>query len=390
MSNIIYPEVINAQARIALYNEQKDFISVNVERRTLVLQWLNIYGYSDRDLLLHLVNSKGSSGYRFIANLVKKRYIQPFKNVHFKRDVFMLDKAGLGELIELGIVDPEETKLPNKRKFMRSPLIPHDLGLQRVSLHILLGLFAQPIVEIVKDASVNGLRVDTLITLQKEDTGKLTKFAIEYERTDKSRQRAEYLLLTHIENIGGEEDAYDYGYGDDDDDDKIYDYLFIYFDNLKIARKYLKYILEGLPYWHKSRKTNALTRRYSDEKLRLRVNRHSRSKIYFGYMNGHEQVFLDSVNTIKNDKDHPVHLAKVNDFKKYDEKSLKNEIDKITQRIRSLPVEVQAELSKTLHVEPEKQPEEDEPIREDYQYDDDDDEYDNDGNLIKKKWWQIF
>lgn len=226
---------------IAVLSDAKDFLGVNKERKLLVLKWLNVFGFAERKFLIELANidNSGSGGYRFIANLAKQRYIQPFKNEYYGKEIFMLDKRGLGDLINEQCIG-YDAKLPNKKKFIRSSRLAHDIGLQYVVLDTLLSQknYTQ-LIGIDKDLRCNNLMIDTILTVSmaKEDKVFKGRYAIEYEKTEKSRKRIEYLLVEHIENIKKGK----------------YITTTFYFNDMTMCQYYLKILIDRPRIWHKNK-----------------------------------------------------------------------------------------------------------------------------------------
>lgn len=223
---------------IAALSDAKDLLGVNIERRKLVVKWLYIFGYSNRETLLTLTSAKGSTGYRFIADLIKHGYIQKFKNNFYSKDLLMLGKQGLGVLLEDRIIDDDQAKLPNKRKFINSSRVHHEIGLHgSVLAYLLRHRNALKLLEISKEVRYKPLMVDALLQLEVVETGEILKVAIEYERTEKSRQRIEYLLVEHMKNIKNEN----------------YHSVFFYFTNKTLHDFYLKIMLEQPREWFKKK-----------------------------------------------------------------------------------------------------------------------------------------
>lgn len=226
---------------IAVLSDAKDFLGVNKERKLLVLKWLNVFGFAERKFLIELANidNSGSGGYRFIANLAKQHYIQPFKNEYYGKEIFMLDKRGLGDLINEQCIG-YDAKLPNKKKFIRSSRLAHDIGLQYVVLDTLLSqkTYTQ-LIGIDKDLRCNNLMIDTILTVSiaKEDKVIKGRYAIEYEKTEKSRKRIEYLLVEHIENIKKGK----------------YITTTFYFNDMTMCQYYLKILIDQPRIWHKNK-----------------------------------------------------------------------------------------------------------------------------------------
>ncbi|MGP4714974.1 MULTISPECIES: hypothetical protein [unclassified Psychrobacter] len=224
---------------IAALSDAKDLLGVNIERRKLVVRWLYIFGYSNREALLKLTNAKGSTGYRFIADLIKHGYIQKFKNNFYSKDLLMLGKQGLGVLLEDRIIDDNQAKLPNKRKFIDSSRVHHEVGLHKSVLAYLLRQTNRlKLLEISKEIRYKPLMVDALLRLDVVKAEAVIDIAFEYERTEKSRQRIEYLLVEHMKNI-----------------EKGHYYMTVLcFDNKVLHDYYLKIMLAQPREWSKNKK----------------------------------------------------------------------------------------------------------------------------------------
>lgn len=248
---------------IALLSDAKDFLGVNKERKLLVLKWLNVFGYAERKFLIQLANIDNSGGYRFIANLAKHNYIQPFKNEYYGKEVFMLGKRGLGELITEQWLD-YDAKLPNKKKFIRSSRLPHDIGLQYVVLDTLLSQKTDTqLIGIDKDLRCNNLMIDAILTVGTANEDKVAKgrYAIEYEKTEKSRKRIEYLLVEHIENMKKGK----------------YITTTFYFNDMTMCQYYLKILIDQPRVWHKNKEGKLI--QFGNEKYAISAD--IAKKLYF-------------------------------------------------------------------------------------------------------------
>lgn len=233
-------------------SKAKDFLAVNAKRKELVAKWLYIFGYSDREMLLRVTRtnkSKKSTGYNFIANLVEKDYIQSFRNKYHNKDLFMLGKLGLGVLIECGFITPEQAQLPNKRKFIESSKVLHEIGLQESVLITLYTTYKTAnVIEISKEQRYGSLMVDAILVIENKETGKQYIRAVEYERTEKSRQRVEFLLVEHMKNISNQK----------------YDQVNFFFSTETMSKYYQKVMIEKPREWFK-RKDGTFRGGYSYE-----------------------------------------------------------------------------------------------------------------------------
>lgn len=270
---------------IAVLSDAKDLLGVNAERRKLVVRWLFIFGYSDRETLLTLTNAKGSTGYRFIADLIKRGYVQKFKNNFYGKDLLMLGKQGLGVLLEDRIIDDDQAKLPNKRKFINSSRVHHEVGLhESVLAYLLRQTNRLKLLEISKEVRYKPLMVDALLQLEVVKTGKTLKVAIEYERTEKSRQRIEYLLVEHMKNIKNNH----------------YNAVAFYFTNKTLHDFYLKIMLEQPREWFKKKNGSF----YGGDTYKITKN--IRNRLIFSLLDS-ENTKIATLEHIEQDETHILH-----------------------------------------------------------------------------------
>lgn len=278
-------------AHIASLSDAKDLLGVNVARRMLVVRWLYIFGYSNRETLLILTNTKGSTGYRFIADLIRHGYIQKFRNSFYGKDLLMLDKLGLGLLLEDGLINTDQAKLPNKRKFINSSRVHHEIGLHE---SVLIFLQQQSntlnLLGVSKEVRYKPLMVDALLQLEVIKTGTRVNVVLEYERTEKSRQRIEYLLVEHMKNIKN---------------DHYYAVAF-YFTNKTLHDFYLKIMLEQPREWIKKKDGSF----YGGDTYR--TTKDIRNRLRFSLLDN-ENTQITTLEHIEHDKTHALHahLAKV-------------------------------------------------------------------------------
>lgn len=276
---------------IAVLSDTKDLLGVNIERRKLIVRWLYIFGYSNRETLLKLTNAKGSTGYRFIADLIRHGYIQKFKNNFYSKDLLMLGKQGLGVLLEDRIINTDQAKLPNKRKFIDSSRVHHEVGLHESLLVFLSEQHTKfNLVGISKEVRYKPLMVDVLLHLEVIESGEEVKIAFEYERTEKSRQRIEYLLVEHMKNV--KKDCY---------------HMTIFsFNNKVLHDYYMKIMLVQPREWTKNKKGQLHSAKA------YQATRSTRGKFNFLLVNGNK-FSLNTINTIEQNKKHRLHsyLAEV-------------------------------------------------------------------------------
>ena len=324
---------------IAALSDTKDLLGVNIERRKLVVRWLYIFGYSNRKTLLKLTNAKGSTGYRFIADLIKHGYIQKFKNNFYSKDLLMLGKQGLGVLLEDMVIDADQAKLPNKRKFIDSSRVHHEVGLHETLLVFLSEQHTKfNLVGISKEVRYKPLMVDVLLHLKVIESGEEVKIAFEYERTEKSRQRIEYLLVEHMKNVKK----------------NCYHMTIFSFNNKVLHDYYMKIMLVQPREWTKSKKGQLHSAKA------YQATKSIRDKFNFMLVGGN-RFSLTTVNTIEQNKKHRLHsyLAEVQRKEKDDrEVAEEAEYDRIEQIEEDLRPKLIEELTPQLKKQLEKQIEE--------------------------------
>lgn len=300
-------------------SQAKDFLAVNAKRRELVAKWLYVFGYSDRKTLLKLTKtdkSKKSTGYNFIANLVDKGYIQLFRNKYHNTDLFMLGHKGLGILIECGFITPEQTQLPNKRKFIESSKVLHEIGLQESVLITLNTTYKTAnVIEIAKEQRFGSLMVDAKLVIESKDTGKQYTRVVEYERTEKSRQRVEFLLVEHMKNIS----------------ENKYDQVFVFFSTETMYKYYQKVMLDQPKEWFKKKDGSFFGGHPYEPQKNIYLNR-----LRFFYFDKSTEKTSSSTlkDIIKNDKN-PMH-------------SYFNEIERKSEKRREVALEQKQELTEQL------------------------------------------
>lgn len=270
---------------IAVLSDAKDLLGVNDERKKLVARWLFIFGYSDRETLLTLTNATGSTGYRFIADLIKRGYVQKFKNSFYGKDLLMLGKPGLGVLLEDRAINTDQARLPNKRKFIDSSRVHHEVGLHKALLAYLMTQDDSfDLVDIKKEVRYEPLMIDVVLHLRDIQTDIEVKTAFEFERTEKSRQRIEYMLVEHMKNI-----------------QKHHYYTTIFcFDDKVLHDYYLKIMLAQPREWSKNKKGQLHSARaYNSTKF-------MKDPLSFMLVNEADPKMIDLEN-IKQDKTHRLH-----------------------------------------------------------------------------------
>lgn len=270
---------------IAALSDAKDLLGVNIERRKLIVRWLYIFGYSNRETLLKLTNAKGSTGYRFIADLIRHGYIQKFKNNFYSKDLLMLGKQGLGVLLEDRIIDDDQAKLPNKRKFIDSSRVHHEVGLHESLLVFLSEQHTKfNLMGISKEVRYKPLMIDVLLYLKNIESGEDVKIAFEYERTEKSRQRIEYLLVEHMKNIKNNH----------------YNAVAFYFTNKTLHDFYLKIMLEQPREWFKKKNGSF----YGGDTYKITKN--IRNRLIFSLLDS-ENTKIATLEHIEQDETHILH-----------------------------------------------------------------------------------
>lgn len=309
----------------------KDFLAVNAKRRELVAKWLYVFGYSDRKTLLKLTKtSKGkkSTGYNFIANLVDKGYIQLFRNKYHNTDLFMLGHKGLGVLIECGFITPEQAQLPNKRKFIESSKVLHEIGLQE-SVRITLNTTYKiaNVIEIAKEQRFGSLMVDAKLVIENKDTGKQYTRVVEYERTEKSRQRVEFLLVEHMKNIS----------------ENKYDQVCIFFSTETMYQYYQKVMLEQPKEWFKRKDGSFFGGQPYEPQKNIYLNR-----LRFFYLDKSTEKTSSSTleDVIKNDKN-PMH-SYFNEIVRKNEERMEVELEREEELIEQLEEQLRPQIEQEI------------------------------------------
>ena len=273
-------------AHMDALSEAKDFIGVNLERRMLVLKWLYIFGYSNRETILGLIDRSDRGGYRFIADLIRHGYIQKFNNVSYSKDLFMLDKKGIGWLMECGIVERDKPNLPNKRKFIITDRVLHEVGLHRSVLAILLNTQDKVhLTKLDKEVRYKSLMLDALMFLEVIELEKNTKIAIEYERTEKSKKRIEFLLVEHMKNMS----------------EKFYFTTHFCFTNKRLHDYYVQILIDKPNQWSKDKQGKLHNSRPYPEQ-------YNRELIKFFLIDDDNNVEITTVKDVINDESHRLHI----------------------------------------------------------------------------------
>lgn len=296
-------------------SQAKDFLAVNAKRRELVAKWLYVFGYSDRKTLLKLTKTdkgKKSTGYNFIANLVDKGYIQLFRNKYHNTDLFMLGHKGLGILIECGFITPEQAQLPNKRKFIESSKVLHEIGVQEsVLLTIHTTYKTANVIEIAKEQRFGSLMVDAKLVIENKDTGKQYTRVVEYERTEKSRQRVEFFLVEHMKNIS----------------EYKYHQVFVFFSTETMYQYYQKVMVDKPKEWFK-RKDGSF---FGGETYEPQGNTHENRLRFYYFQESKNKLTSSSLKDIIQDDKNPMH-------------SYFNEIERKKEKRREIELEREEEL----------------------------------------------
>ena len=273
-------------AHMDALSEAKDFIGVNLERRMLVLKWLHIFGYSNRETILRLIDRSDRGGYRFIADLIRHGYIQKFNNVSYSKDLFMLDKKGIGWLMECGIVERDKPKLPNKRKFIITDRVLHEVGLHRSVLAVLLNTQDKVhLTKLDKEVRCKSLMLDALMFLEAIELEKNAKIAIEYERTEKSRRRIEFLLVEHMKNMS----------------EKLYSTTYFCFTDKRLHDYYMQILIDRPNQWSKNKQGKLHNSRPYPEQ-------YDRELIHFFLIDDNNNVESTTIKKVINDKSHRLHI----------------------------------------------------------------------------------
>lgn len=307
-------------AHMDALSEAKDFIGVNLERRMLVLKWLYIFGYSNRETILGLIDRSDRGGYRFIADLIRHGYIQKFNNVSYSKDLFMLDKKGIGWLMECGIVERDKPNLPNKRKFIITDRVLHEVGLHRSVLAILLN--TQDTVHLTKldkEVRYKSLMLDALMFLEVIELEKNAKIAIEYERTEKSKKRIEFLLVEHMKNMS----------------EKFYFTTHFCFTNKRLHDYYVQILIDKPNQWSKDKQGKLHNSRPYPEQ-------YNRELIKFFLIDDDNNVEITTVKDVINDESHRLHIKLAEKGRKSREEAEK--VLKAQKEDEALRAQIRAEL----------------------------------------------
>lgn len=307
-------------AHMDTLSEAKDFIGVNLERRMLVLKWLYIFGYSNRETILGLIDRPDRGGYRFIADLIRHGYIQKFNNVSYSKDLFMLDKKGIGWLIECDIIKIDEPKLPNKRKFTISDRVLHEVGLHKSVLAVLLSLpNTVDLTKIDKEVRYTPLMLDALMHINMIKLEKETKIAIEYERTDKSRRRIELLLVEHMKNMSK-------GY---------YFTTYFCFTDKRLHDYYMQILIDKPKQWSKDKKGRV-------HNSKPYIEQYGRELITFLLVDNDNNVEKTTIKDVISDKSHRLHIKLAEKERKSHEEAEK--VLKAQKEREALRAQIRAEL----------------------------------------------
>lgn len=312
-------------------SQAKDFLAVNAKRRELVAKWLYVFGYSDRKTLLKLTKTdkgKKSTGYNFIANLVDKGYIQLFRNKYHNTDLFMLGHKGLGILIECDFITPEQAQLPNKRKFIESSKVLHEIGLQESVLITLNAHYkVANVIEIAKEQRFGSLMVDAKLVIENKDTGEQYTRVVEYERTEKSRQRVEFLLVEHMKNIS----------------ENKYDQVFIFFSTETMYQYYQKVMLDKPKEWFKRKDGSFFGGQPYEPQKSIYLNR-------LGFLYFDKSTEKTSYSTIKdiikNDKN-PMH-SYFNEIVRNNEERMEVELEREEELIERLEEQLRPKIEQEI------------------------------------------
>ncbi len=311
-------------AHMDALSEAKDFIGVNLERRMLVLKWLHIFGYSNRETILGLIDRSDRGGYRFIADLIRHGYIQKFNNVSYSKDLFMLDKKGIGWLMECGIVESDKPKLPNKRKFIITDRVLHEVGLHRSVLAVLLNTPDKVhLTKLDKEVRYKSLMLDALMFLKSIELEKNAKIAIEYERTEKSKKRIEFLLVEHMKNMS----------------EKSYFTTYFCFTDKRLHDYYVQILIDRPNQWSKDKQGRLHNSRPYTEQ-------YNRELIEFFLIDDDNSVERTTVKDVINDKSHRLHIKLAEKKRKSHE-----EAEKVLQAQRerkALRAQIRAEVREEL------------------------------------------
>lgn len=268
--------------------EQKNTQEVNLIRKALILNWLYKYKISSREILFEVAHVEKTAGYRLIAKLVKQGYLRSIDSNYTTTNIFGLGKLGLGELISSSIVK-DNYRLPSPNVLANIKLIGHELGLQKAVLGGLRYIERTKLIEhkISKEFETKGLRIDSLIDFSyiHNDEHKKLKVAVEFENSEKSRKRIEYLLVNHLKNIKN----------------GLYDVVFLVFSSNSLRMRYAE-ILKNKPRdIQKNKKTGRLT-----SSIRYEYDKSYEKSVHFGLLKDDNTVELPNFVEFKRENAHEI------------------------------------------------------------------------------------
>lgn len=243
--------------------ERQHYQIVGDMRKRVILEWLNRFKFSNREVLSRVIDVQSSAKYRIIKNLIDKGYIEEIESNKHAGKLIKLTRKGLAYLISEESVS-HDASLVNRTTVKSYSRVSHELGLQSAVLNIMQILYKEGFhrFEIMKEYRTKTLSVDVALRCYHEELGIPSSLvAIEYENSTKSRKRADYLIVQHYLNIKqGLFDQVHFSFGDERD-----------------LKTYASYIYEQPQNYKKDKKGKL----WLDRKITL--ENEYLSKVHFGY-----------------------------------------------------------------------------------------------------------
>lgn len=220
--------------------EMQHYQIVGDMRKRVILEWLNRFKFSNREILSQVIDVQSSAKYRIIKNLIDKGYIEEIESNKHAGKLIKLTRKGLAYLISEESVS-HDAPLVNRTTVKSYSRVSHELGLQSAVLNIMQILYKKGFhrFEIMKEYRTKTLSVDVVLRCDHEELGIPSSLvAIEYENSTKSRKRADYLIVQHYLNIKqGLFDQVHFSFGDERDLKTYASYIYEQPQNYKKDKK---------------------------------------------------------------------------------------------------------------------------------------------------------
>lgn len=167
-------------------------------RKVLILQWLNLFKFSNRQILSEVIDVQSSAKYRIIQKLIERGYIEEIDSNYHSTKLIKLKRKGLSYLVGEEYA-PDDSTLLSSNTIRSYTRVKHELGLQHLALGVIKKLRSEgfPELKLMKEYRVKTLSVDLVLQCPYS----YHKVAVEYENSRKSRKRADYLIVQHYFNI---------------------------------------------------------------------------------------------------------------------------------------------------------------------------------------------